>query len=138
MGRNGSFAQPMDNGRHKIVIVDDERGIRTALARLLSASGYAVESFASGEELLRADALGAASCLLIDVQLGAESGLDLASDAAVRRSRVPIVFISASDETGVSAQVTASGGAAYLRKPFRAEELLAALAAALAGGPKRA
>lgn len=127
----------MDNGRHKIAIVDDDRGVRTALERLLAASGYAVESFGSGEELLRADVCRAASCLLIDVQLGAESGLELASNAAVRASRVSIVFISASDEPEVRAQAAAAGGRAYLRKPFRAEELLAAIAAAIGGGTKR-
>lgn len=126
----------MDKGRHKIVIVDDDRGVRTALARLLAVSGYAVESFASGEELLRTDALNDASCLLIDVQLGTESGLDLAADAAVRRSRVPIVLISASDEPDLRARASV-GGHGYLRKPFGAEELLGAITAALAADAQR-
>lgn len=131
----GSLA-PMDKGRHKIVIVDDDRGVRAALGRLLSVSGYAVETFASGDELLATDALNDASCLLIDVQLGTASGLDLAADAAVRRSGVPVVLISASDAPDLHAQAS-RGGHAFLRKPFGADELLAAIAAALADGAKR-
>jgi FixJ family two-component response regulator len=101
-----------------ISIVDDDLTVRRALRRLVQAAGYTVETFASAREFLDASPLGRTSCLVLDVHLEGMSGFELAEQLAADRAAVPIIFITAHDDTPTRERVRQAGAAAYLPKPF--------------------
>jgi FixJ family two-component response regulator len=120
----------MATRRRTIAVIDDDPGLRKALKRLLTASGYHTLLFASAAEFLHSPALNSADCLLIDIHLGSGSGLDLASHAIVTALKPPaIVFMSAAGDDAVRRQALELG-MPFLQKPFDTAELHAALNAA--------
>jgi FixJ family two-component response regulator len=120
----------MATRRRTIAVIDDDREVRKALQRLLTVSGYHPLLFASAAEFLHSPARSSADCLLIDIQLGSGSGLELASHAIVTAPKPPaIVFMSAAVDDAVRRQALELG-MAYLQKPFDAAGLCAALSAA--------
>jgi FixJ family two-component response regulator len=119
----------MATPRRTIAIIDDDPGSRRALERFLRIIGYQTLSFASGAEFLHSPARTSADCLLIDIHLGSDSGLELASHLIVTTQNPPIIFMSGSVDDAVRRQALFLG-IACLRKPFDAAELRAALGAA--------
>jgi FixJ family two-component response regulator len=123
--------------RRTIAIVEDEPTLRKALSRLLRLHGYAVQQYASPAEFLHAAGMSNASCVLIDVQLGQASGLDLARTLASNGFTSPIIFMSGSGEDALRQECIAFGCAAYLRKPLGERKLLDAIEDAIAGTSSR-
>jgi len=114
-----------------ISIVDDDLPVRRALRRSIQAAGYIVETFASAREFLDASPLGRTSCLVLDIHLDGMSGFDLAEQLAAVRAAIPIIFITAHDDTPTRERARRAGVAAYLPKPFDERVLLDAIRAAL-------
>ncbi|MBN2507708.1 MAG: response regulator, partial [Verrucomicrobia bacterium] len=77
-----------------IFIVDDDASFRHAIARLVRAGGYAVQSFGSATEFLQAERADAPGCVLLDLQMPGPSGLDLQSALAGSDQPLPIVFLT--------------------------------------------
>ena len=113
-----------------IGVVDDDFSILRALQRLLGAAGFAVKTFASGEELLVSKDLGQLQCLILDVHLNGLSGFEVEERLAEGARRIPIVFITAHDDA--STRERARRSSQYVRKPFDEHALLDAIHAALA------
>ena len=106
-------------------IVDDDESIRRSLARYLRVNGITTQTFGSAEEFLHCEQ-GLPSCLVIDVQLGTSTGFELRDRLAARvRTIPPIVFITARDDIATLQQTSGDGACGWLRKPFRADDLLA-------------
>jgi FixJ family two-component response regulator len=114
-----------------VAVVDDDAGVREAMATLLSALGYSTELFASGTAFLDMAASTKADCLVVDIQLGDISGLELARQLAATGRKLPIIFTTALDEKTIQDQAMALGGFAFLRKPFSAELLVGAIVKAI-------
>jgi FixJ family two-component response regulator len=114
-----------------IAVVDDDPALREALQRLLDVSGYAVELYASGEEFLGAAAASEAACLVIDIQLGDITGVELARQLAAGGFKFPLVFITGATDATFHRQAVDLGCVAYLHKPFRPVRLIDAIAAAV-------
>jgi FixJ family two-component response regulator len=112
----------------RLVIVDDDASVRRPLRRLLSAAGFAVETFASTHELFESNALGRSGCVVMDIHLGDATGLEAHERLTALGLSIPVVFI-----TGDEAEATRvrADGVACLRKPFTDRELLAAIHDAL-------
>ena len=117
-----------------IAIVDDDRTVLKALARALSTSGYSPETFASAKEFLDSAAVSRAACLVIDVDLGDMSGLELAERLALAGSRVPVIFITGSGDAGFQSEALRFGCVAYLYKPFSSALLIDAIEQAVGRG----
>jgi FixJ family two-component response regulator len=113
--------------RKVIAVIDDNLNVLGAMSRLLSAYGYDTELYASGTEFLDVAVTSAASCLVIDVQLGAGSGLELAEQLSRAGFMVPVIFMSASCDNSIRQQATELGCVAFLSKPFSAGDLIGAL-----------
>jgi FixJ family two-component response regulator len=106
-------------------IVDDDESIRRSLARYLRVNGIATRTFGSAEEFLQCEG-DLPRCLVIDVQLGTSTGFELRDRLAARvRTIPPIVFITARDDLAALQQTNGDGACGWLRKPFRADDLLA-------------
>lgn len=116
---------------HTIAVVDDDPGVRKALERLLSVLGYRVELFASAAEFLRSAATSSAECLIVDIRLGDECGLDLARRLFEASFRVPVVFITGSLDHTIRMRCMELGCVAFLQKPIAEARLMDAIAMAL-------
>src|SRR5262245_66221844 len=98
---------------------------------MLRQFGLAARAFASAEAFLASDVVDQTNCLILDVAMPGMSGLDLQRTLASRRQYIPIVFITASGDDAIRAQVLADGAVECLFKPFSDAVLLDALTAAL-------
>jgi FixJ family two-component response regulator len=117
---------PDDVAEHPlIVVIDDDRSFRTAIGRLLRLWGFRVESFASAEAFLQQPIM--AHCIVLDLHLGGMSGLELQARMAEDGRQVPIVFVTAMEDSIMRRRALAAGAAAYLQKPFDDRRLLEVL-----------
>lgn len=115
-----------------IAVVDDDPTFLKALGRLLVESGYRVELFASFADALHHMPASKANCILIDCQLGERSGIELSQQLTASGLLLPVIFMTASDDDRLREQAIATGCIGFLRKPFVADQLLAALSKAQA------
>jgi two-component system OmpR family response regulator len=115
---------------HHIVVVDDDMGVRTLLARILRECGYDVTGAADGAELGTAMSERPVDLLLLDIMLPGESGLDICRTIRAR-SRVPIIMISARGQEGDRVAGLDLGADDYIAKPFGRSEVLARVRAVL-------
>lgn len=113
-----------------ISIIDDDESVRLATQSLLRSAGYESSVFASAEDFLNSDVLPATQCLILDVRMPGTSGPQLQSRLIAGGWRIPIIFISAYDDTQVRQQVMEAGAEAFLNKPYDGDRLLASVAAA--------
>ncbi len=114
----------------RILVVDDDDDVRAFIADALTQLGHRVETAADGEAALVALARAAPDLLLVDFAMPGMNGAEVVRAARACAPGLPILFISGYAE---SAQIDQAlgGGAAMLRKPFGADRLAAAVAAAL-------
>jgi len=111
----------------RVLVVDDDEGMREALKNLLNAAGFETVAFESAEALLGDHALEGALCVISDIRLPAMSGLEMLTELRARGVWTPVIAITAHDEPGVRNEAVRRGAAAYLAKPFRGSGLLAAI-----------
>jgi FixJ family two-component response regulator len=114
---------------HTIAVVDDDPHLGKALARLLSVLGYRVELFASGAAFFQAAPSTKAKLILVDIDLGATSGLALVRQLSESGFSFSTIFMTGSHDETVEPECIALGGLAFLRKPFDQCQLMEALAA---------
>jgi FixJ family two-component response regulator len=110
-----------------ILVVDDDRGFRRGLERLLRAYGLEVRGYGSAEEFQATAEPGAAACLILDISLGGMSGIELRRRLRDSGCNAPVVFVTADDREQTRSEALNAGCLAYLEKPFPASELLHAL-----------
>ena len=118
-----------------VAIVDDDAGVQTAMKQLLSAFGYTAYSYSSGEAFLRTAAASKANCVVIDIQLGDVSGVELARELITAGLKFPLIFMTASRDETTERQAWELDCVAYLRKPFSADQLLEAIVKATGRNP---
>jgi FixJ family two-component response regulator len=120
----------MDQGFHPsrstIHVVDDDAGVRRALAFALDLAGFAVETYESGEALLRRDLPLAPGCLVIDERLPGVSGLETLCTLRARQVAIPAVFVTSHPKPAFR-QAAALAGAPIVEKPLEGETLIAAI-----------
>lgn len=121
----------MTHAEPYIAIVDDEAPVRVALGRLLRLADYEVASFGSGEEFLASLDTRRPACVILDVNMPGLSGFDVQSRLCAADVQVPVVFITASDESALGKAARGAGGVRLLRKPFSSDQLLEAVEVAL-------
>jgi DNA-binding response OmpR family regulator len=129
--RAGPSAYDRDVAR--LLIVEDDEGIRVPLARALEREGYMVDGVASGEEALRLtdSGDGEPDLVIIDVGLPGIDGLEVCRRIRAHRPAVPILFLTAQDGELDIVDGLDAGADDYVTKPFRVSELLARVRAHL-------
>lgn len=113
-----------------IALVDDDAMFRDALASLLEMSGLAVEQFDSGADFLAAATRSKAACVVVDIQLGDITGIELVRQLTASDLHFPIILITGSADPIFEKQAEEVGCVAFLRKPFRRDLLIEAIMAA--------
>jgi FixJ family two-component response regulator len=99
-----------------VAIVDDDESVCRSFGRLLRAAGLQPISYASAESFLADTKHPQFGCLVLDIQLGAMSGIELAQRLVAEGRHPPIIFITAHDDPEARAQAEAIGCTAYFRK----------------------
>ena len=114
-----------------VFIVDDDPSIRRSLERLVRADGYRVQTFVSARELLERADMKKPDCLVVDVRMPGQSGLDLQQVLETAGSTVPIIFITGHADGPLAEQALRAGAVELLAKPFDGEVLLDAVRRAI-------
>jgi FixJ family two-component response regulator len=122
----------MSNQLKIVAVVDDDPEMRAAMASLLLSFGYGAETFDSAETFLTCASTCKAACLIVDIELGDNYGVELAHQLAADGFKYPIIFMTGLDDGQIQTQAAAAGGIAFLQKPFPATMLLEAIKKAVA------
>ena len=117
----------MNGPSAKIFVVDDDVTVCVALSRLMRAAGLHVETFGTATELLGADRLKDADCVVLDVHLPDLSGLELQAKLTELGLELPIVFITGRGDIPMSVRAMKAGALEFLTKPFDDQQLLDAI-----------
>ncbi|NNU67119.1 response regulator transcription factor [Rhizobium sp. WYCCWR 11152] len=115
-----------------IIVIDDDPEIREALGSLLRSVGFAVNLLASVGDFLRSGRPNGPTCLVLDVRLPGQSGLDFQLELSRENIQLPIVFITGHGDIPMSVQAMKGGAVEFLTKPFRDQDLLDAVHVGLA------
>jgi FixJ family two-component response regulator len=135
--RNSSEKPVGSTDQPTVFVVDDDASMRQALARLFHSVQLRVEVFASAPEFLHSARRDVPSCLVLDVRLPGLSGLDFQAEMTKADVRIPIVFITGHGDIPMSVRAMKAGAVDFLTKPFRDQDLLDAVAAAIQRDQKR-
>jgi len=114
-----------------VLIVDDDQAVRESLRDLFESVGLRVEAFASAPEVLHAKRPDTPCCLVLDVRLPGPSGLDFQHELNEKNIVLPIVFLTGHGDIPMSVRAIKAGAIEFLTKPFREQDLLDAVTAAL-------
>lgn len=114
-----------------IHIIDDEPSFRQSLARLLRANGLHVRLFDSAAQFLSCADVGNRGCVILDVHMPGECGLELQDAMVARDSMLPVVFLTGRGDIPMTVRAMKAGAADFLTKPVDEKDLLAAVAKAL-------
>lgn len=114
-----------------VYVVDDDTGIRETLSSLLRSVGLRMQGFASTAEFLAHPRADEPSCLVLDVRLPGVGGLELQRQLNARHDPIPIIFITGHGDILMSVRAIKAGAVEFLPKPFRDQDLLDAIQAAI-------
>jgi two-component system response regulator TtrR len=107
-----------------IRVVDDDRAVSKAIQFLLENEDWTVQVFSSGEEFLVNEAPSVPGCIILDVQMGGISGIEVHKELIARESKVPIIFLTAHGDIPMAVEAMKEGAAEFLVKPLDPEKLL--------------
>ena len=110
-----------------VIVIDDDSEFRASLGRLLRSTGLRSQQFASVAEFLESEPADCATCLVLDVRLPGQSGLDFQRELAAAAVTLPIVFITGHGDIPMTVQAMKAGAIEFLTKPFRDQDLLDAV-----------
>jgi FixJ family two-component response regulator len=120
-----------------VVVIDDDAGMLEALRSLLESVNLRVELFRSAAAFLQADLPADPSCIVLDVRLPGQSGLELQAELIREDVRIPVIFMTGHGDVPMSVRALKAGAIDFLIKPFRDQDLLDAISAAIELDRKR-
>ena len=114
-----------------VFVIDDDVSVRAAIGSLIRSVGLRAEVFASVPEFLAHKRSSTTSCLILDVRLPGVSGLEFQSELTKANAEIPIIFITGHGDIPMTVKAMKAGAVEFLTKPFRDQDLLDAVQAAL-------
>lgn len=128
----GSAVRATAAAHDVVFIVDDDLSMREALSSLVEVSGWVARTFGSAEAFLACPPTTSPHCLVLDIGLPDLDGLDLQARIAGERTAMPIIFITGQADVPKTVRAMKAGAAEFFEKPIPEDDLIAAIAAALA------
>ena len=119
------------NDKPIIFIVDDDASMREALGDLFLSMGFDAQSFESAAVFLTGADFSRHGCILLDVRLPGVSGLDFQGHLERIGNKMPIVFMTGFGDIPMSVRAMKAGAVDFLTKPFKDQDILDAVAAAI-------
>src|SRR5277367_5527392 len=117
----------MPDAKSAVLVIDDDPDLRASVGRLLRSLDLDARLFASVSDFLKSDLPDGPACLVLDVRLPGQSGLDFQRELAGANTQLPIIFITGHGDIPMSVQAMKGGAIEFLTKPFRDQELLDAI-----------
>jgi FixJ family two-component response regulator len=117
----------MSVANSSVLVIDDDAEFRTSVGRLLRSLGINVQLFASIADFLESDPSDCPTCLVLDIRLPGQSGLDLQRELVAANREIPIIFVTGHGDIPMSVQAMKRGAIEFLTKPFRDQDLLDAI-----------
>jgi FixJ family two-component response regulator len=114
-----------------VAIIEDNAAIRDAIESLLQSVGYHVIGFHSPAAFSLAKMAERPNCLIIDVRLPGQSGLDFQAQLAASGVNIPIIFVTGHGDVEMASRAMKAGAVDFLEKPFRDQDVLDAVTAAI-------
>jgi FixJ family two-component response regulator len=127
---NGELIVPK---RNAVFVVDDDPGTLKGVKRLLREHGYNSVLFQSAEALRNHGHFDQALCIILDINLNNESGIEVRRRLKAEGISIPVIYITGSDSDTARMAAMESGCLAYLTKPFSAKSLIEPIDRASAG-----
>ena len=115
-----------------VVVVDDDASVRRGLERLLRSAGYRVETLTSAREFVERGDYDRAGCLVLDVRMPGQTGLDLQQVLTEAGYDIPLIFITGHGDIPMAVRVMKAGAVDFLQKPFDDVTFLEAVRQAIA------
>lgn len=116
-----------------VYIVDDDRAVRDSLSLLLNSIGISNQTFDSATDFLASFEPNRIACLVADIRMPVMSGLELQQKLNARKVAIPIIFITGHGDVPMAVNAMKDGAIDFLTKPFRDQDLLDRVRAALSG-----
>ena len=110
-----------------ILVIEDDVELRHSIGRLLRSVGLNTKLFGSVSEFLKSEPADGPSCLVLDVRLPGQSGLEFQRELAAAGRELPIVFITGHGDIPMSVQAMKGGAIEFFTKPIRDQEFLDAI-----------
>jgi FixJ family two-component response regulator len=132
-----STSTKVDSGAPRVLVVEDDESVRRALSNLFQSVGLEVQLFGSASDMLQSKLPATASCLVLDVRLPGLSGLDFQTELAKANIHIPIIFMSGHGDIPMTVRAMKGGAVDFLTKPFRDQDMLDAVGAAIERDRKR-
>lgn len=129
--RLGLTERDTDDRESMVLVVDDDESVREAIRDLLQSVDLRVALFRSPAAFLQADLPDTPCCIVLDVRLPGQSGLDLQAELVREDIRIPIIFLTGHGDVPMTVRALKAGAIDFLEKPFRAQDLLDAVRAAI-------
>jgi FixJ family two-component response regulator len=114
-----------------VFVVDDDPSLRTAVSRLIGSVGLPVRTYGSADEFLDNVDPSLPGCVVLDVRMPGESGLDLQDRLAAEGYSLPVIFVSAHADVALTVRAMRAGALQVFTKPFDDQALLDAIHEAL-------
>lgn len=108
-------------------LIDDDDGVRQALAFLLTASGFAVRVYESALTFLDAVATVQPGCVVTDVRMPGMDGLELQRQLKARQITLPVIVMTGHADVPLAVEAMKAGAVDFIEKPFNDETLLSAI-----------
>jgi len=128
----GALSIPPADEQPVVFVIDDDPSMRATLTDVMRSVGLQVQTFASAREFMDSKPPDAPGCLVLDVRLPGQSGLDFQRTLAKSGMELPVVFITGHGDVSMSVRAMKAGAVDFLIKPFRDQDLLDAVHAAIA------
>jgi FixJ family two-component response regulator len=121
-----------------ISIVDDDLSVREAARSLVRSLGHSAVTYSSAEEFLSSGRVDTTECVISDVHMPGLSGMELQARLIADGHHTPMIFMTANPDEKLRGRVLKAGAIGYLTKPFKEDDLIECLDAALRSGSSRA
>ena len=122
----------MPDSSPTVLVIDDDADLRASTGRLLRSLGLDAQLFGSISDFLKSKPPDGPTCLVLDVRLPGQSGLDFQRELAASNRELPIIFITGHGDIPMSVQAMKGGAIEFLTKPFRDQDLIDAIQLGLA------
>jgi FixJ family two-component response regulator len=126
----------VSQGEVIVAVIDDDPSVRRSLSRLLRSLGYGVETYASARGFLEGGDCARLACLVLDIRMPGQNGLELQEVLTVAGHDIPIIFITGHGDIPLAVRAREAGAVDFLAKPFDEETFFNAVQRALSrNGP---
>ena len=128
---SAGVSTPPGDDEPVVFVVDDDASMRATLSDVMRSVGLEVQTFESARDFLRGKLPDAPGCLVLDVRLPGQSGLDFQRTLVESGIELPVVFITGHGDVPMTVRAMKAGAVDFLTKPFRDQDLLDAVHAAI-------